>query len=232
MKKIITALTTLCIASTVSITAYADEILNKEYIESEIWKEVWLGKDDDGTEFPETSYKHHLLVEWIDEHYGSDDYDWSEIGELKYGYKDYYNNLVEEWDFNDDKNGNWNIETEDNSYRFELLGGKWNMIDQNGNTIDTFPVYSTLDEDKSNRVPAGENGSSGNGGAVGVIINGTEKPSESFEDTDGKVTASSTNKADTINFERSEINTLLIVVSGIAVFGIGVGGVTLYKKRK
>lgn len=232
MKKIITALATLCIASTVSITAHADDMLDKEYIASEIWEDVWLGKDDDGTEFPEASYKHHLLVEWIDDNYGSDDYDWSEIGELKYGYKDYYNNLIEEWNFNDDRNGNWIIETEDNSYRFEILGGKWNMIDQNGDTVDSFPVYSTLDEDEPNRIPAGENGDNGNGGAVGIIINGTEKPSESLDNVDGKVTASDTEKADTGNSERSESNTLPLVIGGIAVLGIGVGGVILYKKRK
>ena len=88
MKKIITTLATLCIASSLGITAHAAEILDKDYIESEIWTEIWLGKGDDGTEYPEASYKHHLLDEWIDENYGSDEYDWTELGELKYEYKD------------------------------------------------------------------------------------------------------------------------------------------------
>ena len=45
-------LAALFIASAVSLTAYAEETLDRDYIESEIWEEVWLGKDDDGTEFP------------------------------------------------------------------------------------------------------------------------------------------------------------------------------------
>lgn len=57
MKKIITALTTICLTSSVSLTAHATEMLDKDYIESEIWEEMWLGKNDDGTEYPEASYK-------------------------------------------------------------------------------------------------------------------------------------------------------------------------------
>lgn len=45
-------LAALFIASAVSLTAYAEKTLDRDYIESEIWEEVWLGKDDDGTEFP------------------------------------------------------------------------------------------------------------------------------------------------------------------------------------
>ncbi len=61
MKKIITALTTLCIASSVSLTAHAAENLDRDYIETEIWEDMWNGKDDNGLDFPEASYKHHLL---------------------------------------------------------------------------------------------------------------------------------------------------------------------------
>ena len=102
MKKIITAIAVMAMSLNLS-TANATEMLNKDYIETEIWEEVWLGKGDNGTDFPEASYKHHLLDEWLDDNYGSDEYDWSELGELKYQYKDYYNNLTENWDFNDDE---------------------------------------------------------------------------------------------------------------------------------
>lgn len=229
MKKFISTLAALFIASAVSLTAYAEETLDRDYIESEIWEEVWLGKDDDGTEFPESSYKHHVLDKWLDENYGSDEYDWSEIGELKYAYKDYYDTLTEDWDFNDDNNGNWTIETKDNSYRFEMVGGKWNMIDQNGDTVEIFPPFSTLEEETENRIPAGDNG---NGDAVGIAIDGAEKPSESLDDTDGKVTADSTEQADKGDSERSRNNTLPLVVGGVAVLGIGVVGIVVYKKRK
>jgi len=104
-----------------SVTARAGEMLDRDYIESEIWQEMWLGRNDDRTEFPEASFKHHLLDEWIDENYGSDEYNWSDIGELEYAYKDYYNDYTEDLDFNDDDNGNWTIETDEHSYSFTMF---------------------------------------------------------------------------------------------------------------
>ena len=95
MKKLITAVCVTALALSSGLTSYAAEILDRDYIESEIWEEVWLGKDDNETDFPEASYKHHLLDQWLDENYGSDDYDWSALGELKYSYKEYYNALIE-----------------------------------------------------------------------------------------------------------------------------------------
>lgn len=233
MKKIITAIATLCIASSVSLTAYAAENLDRDYIESEIWEEMWLGKNDDGTEYPEASYKHHILDKWLDENYGSDDYDWSEIGELKYSYKDYYNDLISEWDFNDDRNGNWTIDTEDNSYRFQLINNQWNMIDKNGDTVEIFPIFSTLDEDdkKPSQIPAGDDKGNGNN-AVGIAGNGTDKPSESLDNADGKVSAETSTSTIESDSEPSGSNTLPLVIGGAALAGIGVGGVILYKRRK
>ena len=40
MKKFISTLAALFIASAVSLTAYAEETLDRDYIESEIWEEV------------------------------------------------------------------------------------------------------------------------------------------------------------------------------------------------
>ena len=83
MKKVIL---TICMALILSngMTAHAEEMPDREYIETEIWQDIWLGKDDNGTEFPEASYKHHLLDEWIDHNYGSDEYNWFDVEELKY----------------------------------------------------------------------------------------------------------------------------------------------------
>lgn len=88
MKTIVTAIccTAMMFCPKVS-TVYASETLDRDYIESEIWEDMWHGKGDDGKTFPEASYKHHLLDQWINDNYGSDEYDWSEIGELKYEYK-------------------------------------------------------------------------------------------------------------------------------------------------
>ena len=220
MKKIITTLATLCIVSSVGITAHATEILDKDYIESEIWEEMWLGTNDDGTEFPEASFYHHILSKWIDENYGSDEYDWTALGELKYEYKDYYNRLIEDWDCNDDRNGNWTIDTEDNSYHFQLIGVQWNMIDKNGDTVEMFPVFSTLEEDTTERVYY-EDKVSDNGSAVGIAENGTEKPSESRNKSDSKVSAKSTERATEGVPERSESNPLPFAIGGIAIVGIG-----------
>ena len=230
MKKIITTLATLCIASSLGITAHAAEILDKDYIESEIWTEIWLGKGDDGTEYPEASYKHHLLDEWIDENYGSDEYDWTELGELKYEYKDYYNRLIAEWDFNDDRNGNWTIDTEDYSYRFQLVGGQWNMIDKNGDTVDSFPIFSTLEENPDYQ-PLDDSGSSGNR-VIGSVESKAETPTVALDSENDKVTANSTEKAVESVSERSENSAIPIAVGCLAVVGIGVVGIILYKKRK
>lgn len=229
-EKIITTLATLCIASSLGITAHAAEILDKDYIESEIWTEIWLGKGDDGTEYPEASYKHHLLDEWIDENYGSDEYDWTELGELKYEYKDYYNRLIAEWDFNDDRNGNWTIDTEDNSYRFQLVGGQWNMIDKNGDTVDSFPIFSTLEENPDYQ-PLDDSGSSGNR-VIGSVESKAETPTVALDSENDKVTANSTEKAVESVSERSENSAIPIAVGCLAVVGIGVVGIILYKKRK
>jgi len=46
-----------------SLTAHATEMLDSDYIESEIWEDMWNSKGDDGTIFPEASYKHYLFNE-------------------------------------------------------------------------------------------------------------------------------------------------------------------------
>lgn len=117
MKKLILSIAIMAVFLAFPTASHAAEMLEKDYIKAEIWEEIWLGKSDNGTEFPESSYKHHLLEKWVDENYGDDDYDWTIIGELKYSYKNYYKNLTENWNFNDD-NGIWTIETEDNFYSF------------------------------------------------------------------------------------------------------------------
>ena len=61
MKKMILSLAIMAVFLAFPTVAQAEEMLEKDYITSEIWEEIWLGKSDDGTEFPESSYKHHLL---------------------------------------------------------------------------------------------------------------------------------------------------------------------------
>ena len=128
MKKLITAVFCTALALNSGFTAYAED-LDREYIETEIWDDIWNGKGDNGLIYPEASYKHHLLDEWLNENYGSDNYDWSEIGELKHAYKDYYRDYIENFNFEDDNNGNWTITTPEHSYSFTLFQGEWSMLD-------------------------------------------------------------------------------------------------------
>ncbi len=233
MKNIITAIMVTALAVSSVLTAQAAEALDRDYIETEIWEDMWNGKGDNGLDFPEASYKHHLLDEWLDNNYGSNEYDWSEIGELKYEYKDYYRRLIEDWDFEDDENGGWTISTEDNHYSFFMLNGNWQMIDQNGDTVDTFPPFSTLEEDKAESTGDFRINDDGEESprVKGKVTGGTQTASESVAAEDNKVTADSSANASEGNYERSE--TPLLIMAGVAaVAGIGGAGYYFMKKRK
>lgn len=227
MKKIILSIAIMTVFLAFSTVAHAEEMLEKEYIKSEIWEEVWLGKSDDGTEFPESSYKHHLLEKWVDENYGSDDYDWTAIGELKYSYKDYYKNLTENWDFNDD-NGIWTIETEDNFYSFQLIDNQWNMLDENGSVADTFPIFSTIEEEKA-KYPIDDDGND-SPRVIGDVTR-TETPSDSPVDSGNEFTSAIIENAVEIDLKHSESSPLPFVIGGLAIVGVGTG-IVLYKKKK
>ena len=98
-------------------------------IVKEIWSDWWNGKGDDRLIFPEASYKHHILTDWGNDNYGDDNYDWSKIGQLNYNFKDYYDELTDNWNFNDDRDGNWTIITDETTYHFNLQNGKWLWFD-------------------------------------------------------------------------------------------------------
>ena len=147
IQKIIPIAASITLIGSASLTAYADNMLDKDYIVREIWSDCWNGKGDDGLIFPEASYKHHILTDWVNDNYGNDNYDWSKIGQLNYNFKDYYDELTDNWNFNDDRDGNWTIITDETTYHFNLQNGKWLMSDDNGNVIDSFMPFSTLTED-------------------------------------------------------------------------------------
>ena len=234
MKKFITAVfcTTLALCS--GLTAYAAENLDRDYIEAEIWEDMWNGKGDNGLDYPEASYKHHLLDDWLDKNYGSDDYDWTEIGELRYEYKDYYRHMVEEWDFEDDNEGGWTIDTEDNHYSFYLRGGMWQMIDKNGDTVDTFPPFSTLEEDEPETAGGHEINDDGADSprVIGEVTAGTETASEGLADGEGNDTAEGSTKPSEGNSEGSGANPLAIIAGVAALAGVGGAGYYIMKKRK
>lgn len=234
MKKLITAVFCTALALSLGLTAYAAENLDRDYIESEIWEDMWNGKDDNGLDYPEASYKHHLLDSWLDENYGSEDYDWSEIGELKYEYKDYYRRMVENWDFEDDNNGGWTIDTEDNHYSFTLMNRSWQMIDKNGNTVDTFPPFNTLEEDEPEITGGHEINDDGADSprVIGEVTAGTEKTSEGLADGESNDTVEGSTEPSEGNSEGSGVNALMIIAGVAALAGVGGAGYYIMKKKR
>lgn len=236
MKKFIITLSAFIITSMpFSVTAYATENLDRDYIEAEIWDDMWNGKGDNGIDFPEASYKHHLLDKWLDENYGSEEYDWSELGELKYEYKDYYRNYIEDFDFNDDDNGNWTIETPEHSYSFTYWQDSWIMTDENGNTVDSFLPFSTLKEDEEPEVPQGKHiDDDGNGSprVIGKVSGGTESASEGASGADSEVTPDTASSGSESRSGASESNPMPIIAGVAIAAGVGVGGYFMMKKKK
>ena len=236
MKKFIITLSAFIIMSMpFSVTAYAAENLDRDYIEAEIWDDMWNGKGDNGIDFPEASYKHHLLDKWLDENYGSEEYDWSELGELKYEYKDYYRSYIEDFDFNDDDNGNWTIETPEHSYSFTYWQDNWIMTDENGNTVDSFPPFSTLKDDEEPEVPQGRHiDDDGNGSprVIGKVSGGTESASERTSGADSEVTPDTASSGSESRSGASESNPMPIIAGVAIAAGVGVGGYFMMKKKK
>ena len=235
MKKIITTVFCTAIALCSGLNVYAAEILERDYIEAEIWEDMWNGKGDNGIDFPEASYKHHLLDKWLDENYGSDEYDWTELGELKYEYKDYYRSYIEDFDFNDDDNGNWTIETPEHSYSFTYWQDNWIMTDENGNTVDSFPPFSTLKDDEEPEVPQGKHiDDDGNGSprVIGKVSGGTDSASEGGSSAEGNDTPDSQSSVSEGDSEHSGANPLAIIAGVAALAGVGGIGYYMTKKRK
>lgn len=234
MKKFITAVFCTTLALSSGFTTYAAEAPDRESLETAIWEDLWNGKGDNGLEYPEASYKHHLLDKWLDDNYGTGGYDWTDVGEVTHGYRRYYRDLIDGWDFEDDNSGNWTIETEDNFYSFTLLNGNWQMIDRNGNTVDTFPPFSTLKDESNEYADGYEINDKGEDSprVIGEVTGETEKPSDSVDTAEDKVTAERDRKPSEGNSERSGTNHLAIIAGVTALAGIGGIGYYFMKKRK
>ena len=234
MRKIITAVFCTALALSSGLTAYAAEAPNRESLETAIWEDLWNGKGDNGLEYPEASYKHHLLDKWLDENYGTGGYDWTDVGEVTHGYRRYYRDLIDGWDFEDDNSGNWTIETEDNFYSFTLLNGTWQMIDRNGDTVDSFPPFSTLKDTEPEATGGYEIHDDGEDSprVIGEVTARTETASEGGSSAEGNDTAVSPSGGSEGNSEGSGVNSLAIIAGVAALAGVGGAGYYIMKKRK
>ena len=225
IQKIVHIVASMALIGSASLTAYADDMLDKDYIVSEIWSDWWQDKGDDGLIFPEASFKHHILTEWVNDNYGDDNYDWSKIGQLNYNFKDYYDELTDKWDFNDDRDGNWTIDTDETTYHFNLQNGKWLMSDDNGDVVDSFMPFSTLEEDMAEENPSIINADDGNGTAHRVGEN--LKIEEEITADVLEETAVSESVSD-----KKTSNGLIYGIGGVIFAGIAVlAGVLIKKKR-
>lgn len=225
IKKIVPVWASMVLIGSASLTAYEDDMLDKDYIVSEIWSDWWHGKGDDGLVFPEASYKHYILTEWVNDNYGDDDYDWSKIDQLNYNFKDYYDELTDKWDFNDDRDGNWTISTDEMTYHFNLQNGKWLMSDDNGDVIDSFMPFNTLEEDTAEEKPSIINADDGNG-TVHRVGENLKIEEEAAVDVSEETAISESES------EEKSSNGLIYGIGGVVLAGIAVlTGVFIKKKR-
>lgn len=103
---------------------------------------------------------------------------------------------------------------------------------QNGDTVDTFPPFSTLEEDESEI--AGGYKINDNGAdsprVIGEVTGGTETASEGGSSAEGNDTTSSPSDVSEGNSDDSGVNPLAII-AGVAALA-GVGGAAYYFTRK
>lgn len=233
MKKFITAVFCTALALSAGFTAYAAEAPDRDSLETAIWEDIWNGKGDNGLDYPEASYKHHILDKWLDENYGTGAYDWTDVGEVTHGYRRYYRSLIDGWDFEDDNNGGWTIDTEDNHYSFTLLNGNWQMIDQNGNTVDSFPPFSTLKDTEPEATGSHAINDNGDNSprVIGEVTARTKTASADVSSAEGNNTADSPSDGSEGNSEDSGANPLPIIAGVAALAGVGGAGYYFTRKR-
>lgn len=103
---------------------------------------------------------------------------------------------------------------------------------QNGDTVDTFPPFSTLEEDESEAAGGYEINDNGADSprVVGEVTGGTETASEGGSSAEGNDTTSSPSDVSEGNSDDSGVNPLAII-AGVAALA-GVGGAAYYFTRK
>lgn len=153
---------------------------------------------------------------------------------MKYEYKNYYRHLIEDWDFEDDDNGGWTIDTENNHYSFYLLNGNWQMLDRNGDTVDNFPPFSTLEKGESETTGNYEihDDSADSPRVVGKVTGGTQKASEGGSSAEGNDTPRSSSSGSEGDSNQSGSSTVPAILGIAAVAGLGGAGYYITKKKR
>ena len=109
------------------------------------------------------------------------------------------------------------------------------MTDENGNTVDSFPPFSTLKDDEEPEVPQGKHiDDDGNGSprVIGKVSGGTESAAEGGSSAEGNDTPDSQSSVSEGDSEHSGANPLAIIAGVAALAGVGGIGYYMTKKRK
>ncbi|MDE7137386.1 MAG: hypothetical protein K2O29_02855 [Ruminococcus sp.] len=102
------------------------------------------------------------------------------------------------------------------------------MLDENGSTVDIFPIFSTLDEEKTEH-PINDNGNS-SPRVIGDVAR-TEMPSDSPIDSGNEFTSDTIENAVEIDVRRSKSSPVPFVISRLAIVVFGTAFM-MYKKRR
>ena len=152
-KMILTVIASVMLAAGASaLPVAAEDYPTEEEIIDTISEDWWYGEPEDGTTFPEGSYERHIITEWVADNYEDIKGD---VSYAVYQYRQYYKDMTDEWSFKDDDNGNFYIADLDGNpiYHFNFVDVKWNMADENGNVVDSFMPFSTLEEEDDDYDP-------------------------------------------------------------------------------
>ena len=108
------------------------------------------------------------------------------------------------------------------------------MIDRNGDTVDTFPPFSTLKDEPEESTGGDEINDKGEDSprVIGDVTGGTEKASEGDSSAEGNDTPDSLSSVSDGDSERSGANPLAIIAGVAALAGVGGIGYYMTKKRK
>ena len=106
------------------------------------------------------------------------------------------------------------------------------MIDRNGDTVDTFPPFSTLKDEPEKSTGVYEINDKGEDSprVIGEVAGGTETTSEGGSSAEGNYTLDTPTSGSEGNSAQSGANPLP-VVAGVAALA-GVGGAAYYFTRK
>ena len=115
-----------------------------------------------------------------------------------------------------------------------LMNENWQMLDRNGNTVDSFPPFSTLEEDEPETASSYEIHDDGADSprVVGNVTGGTQTASEGGSSADGSNTSNSPSNGSENDSTQSGTDSMPIILGIAAVAGIGGAGYYITKKKR